>query len=277
MLHQGRQKTQQTELDQLMSSAHEQQAIIDLYKADINAIESLGDWFKKTPALEPNQTSRAHQIIENHTIISPQAKFKKATSDAALATAKSFVVRHDWHSALGVDFSNTQIEVKLPFPRCLFEFIYSGRCVSLLAVEEVGTQFGISCLPYIQIHEAWYLAPKESVEKDPVFALAYLQILAICVALDANIAMEFSIAAPTSLNKKRSKRGKPPIKNHYLIDINPARRLPRQSNPNEEPLRRHRLHFRRGHWRHLPEKKTWINWMLVGDPCLGFIEKNYSI
>lgn len=37
------------------------------------------------------------------------------------------------------------------------------------------------------------------------------------------------------------------------------------------------LHFRRGHWRHYGEYKTWIKWMLVGDPELGFVDKMYKL
>jgi hypothetical protein len=44
-----------------------------------------------------------------------------------------------------------------------------------------------------------------------------------------------------------------------------------------EPGRKKRLHFRRGHWRHYETHKTWIKWMLVGDPDLGFIEKQYRL
>jgi hypothetical protein len=38
-----------------------------------------------------------------------------------------------------------------------------------------------------------------------------------------------------------------------------------------------RLHFRRRHWRHFVNHKTWIKWTLVGDPDLGFIDKDYRL
>ena len=38
-----------------------------------------------------------------------------------------------------------------------------------------------------------------------------------------------------------------------------------------------RLHFRRGHWRHYEDHKTWIRWQMVGNPDLGFVEKQYRL
>lgn len=55
--------------------------------------------------------------------------------------------------------------------------------------------------------------------------------------------------------------------------------LPRsraEFDPDRE-VRHVRMHFRRGHWRHYQEHRTWIKWMLVGDPDLGIIEKHYRL
>jgi hypothetical protein len=38
---------------------------------------------------------------------------------------------------------------------------------------------------------------------------------------------------------------------------------------------RKRLHLRRGHWRHFATYRTWIKWMMVGNPDLGFVDKEY--
>lgn len=37
------------------------------------------------------------------------------------------------------------------------------------------------------------------------------------------------------------------------------------------------MHFRRGHWRHYQDHRTWIKWCLVGDPDLGFVDKHYKL
>jgi hypothetical protein len=38
-----------------------------------------------------------------------------------------------------------------------------------------------------------------------------------------------------------------------------------------------RLHFRRGHHRHYENYKLWIKWQLVGNPDIGFIDKDYKL
>lgn len=55
-----------------------------------------------------------------------------------------------------------------------------------------------------------------------------------------------------------------------------ADRLPTPAGAFEHHTRK-RLHFRRSHWRHYVSHKTKIPWTLVGDPNLGFVEKEYRL
>lgn len=65
-------------------------------------------------------------------------------------------------------------------------------------------------------------------------------------------------------------------KAHHVISLANRRNRPAALG-GDGSSRRRRLHFRRGHWRHFETHKTWIKWMLVGDPDLGFVEKEYRL
>ena len=77
------------------------------------------------------------------------------------------------------------------------------------------------------------------------------------------------------VKQKRASKGKPPLTDFHIVELN---RRPRASSSvvgtTDAKLR---LHFRRGHWRHFDTHKTWINWTLVGNPDLGWIDKEYRI
>ena len=97
---------------------------------------------------------------------------------------------------------------------------------------------------------------------------------AICISPEA--AVHEVIRAPFRLNKKREHAGKLPILDHHTISL--ARRQRATPSPFEPGERRSpRLHWRRGHWRHFDNTRTWIKWMLVGDPDLGFVDKYYRL
>jgi hypothetical protein len=56
-----------------------------------------------------------------------------------------------------------------------------------------------------------------------------------------------------------------------------ARLEAREDDGLQVPGPKRRLHFRRGHFRHFDGWKTWVNWCLVGDPDLGFVDKHYKL
>lgn len=79
------------------------------------------------------------------------------------------------------------------------------------------------------------------------------------------------------INHQRERRGRLPLADYHVVMLAHRRRLePLPRDPGAEVTRK-RLHFRRGHWRHYANHKTWIKWMLVGDPDLGFVDKEYRL
>jgi hypothetical protein len=181
--------------------------------------------------------------------------------------AHTFVVRHDWAGAF-----NGAVEVadeyKLPFDKCAFEFRISGWSVIAVANEGGVTVF-------VQSGDYWVLLDAEHAHDD-LIDFIQTQIQAICVALDAEVATHTVVRAPAKLNEKRISKGRRPISDYYVVDLAKRHRI---ANPSAGAGGggKKRLHFRRGHWRHYEESKTWVKWCLVGDPDLGFVNKHYSL
>ena len=102
------------------------------------------------------------------------------------------------------------------------------------------------------------------------------QIRAMCIALDAEVAVSSIVRAPHRLNAARVDRGRLPIFDYHVVSL--AKRTRPEALADTECEGRHpRLHWVRGHWRHYTNVKTWIRWHLRGDPDLGFIEKHYRL
>lgn len=120
-----------------------------------------------------------------------------------------------------------------------------------------------------------------SLRDDAVRSFVKRQVLAVAIALDAQIATGTIIDAPTKLNAARIKKGKVPLSDYRVVSLT-RRRLATDAAVMTNPDRRGpRLHFRRGHWHHFHTKKglerKWVSWMLVGNPDLGFIDKHYRV
>lgn len=211
---------------------------------------------------------------------------------------QTFVVEHNWAGALG--HSNIEGSFILPYSPVCFEFVLNDRRVCALAFDD--PEYGITITPFILLTCGWVsdteigLCPDGKWEQriydkkakaswpasfdasDPYWFIGD-QIKAICVSLEAEVAVSDVIRAPHKLNVARAKRGALPISDYHIVSLSKRSRvknLPREDGCHV-PERKVRLHFRRGHWRHFENGKTWINWMLVGDPDLGFIDKHYRI
>jgi hypothetical protein len=205
------------------------------------------------------------------------------------ASAHAFVIQHNWAEAFrnATEYDGIT-KFRLPFETCVFEFKVSGRAVILLAAEADG-------LVYVQLaaetNENWFSFERavpfdedlEGKYRDGTFnpissLIVFLrpQIKAVAVALDAEVA-EIEIArAPHKLNRAREKAGRPPISDYHVVSLASRQRAKPLANPQQTGERR-RLHFRRGHWRHFETFKTWVRWTLVGDPDLGFVDKEYRL
>lgn len=220
---------------------------------------------------------------------------------------QSFVVEHDWAKAFeGVkDFEGG--DIMLPYEFTCFEFRISG----LRVMTCLGTTLdGIEGVMITGINKRWYVNPHKLVFMNGLLAhpdvtfgpddkyakmfvdLIGKQIRAVCIMLDAKVAIgERRSLATGGLNKKRIREGKAPLRDYHVVVL--SKRLRGESTRDSEPTGVHRrLHWRRGHWRHfdtpggavryinndgITVSKTWINWQLVGDEMLGFVDKHYSL
>lgn len=232
--------------------------------------------------LQQNECSRLHKFIEacqrGMFYDNDQQKFNAPQTPDLGDNAQVIVVRHDWARAFGENFSFDQSDAfKLPFPSTVFEFRISGITV-LMMTKEKPDQSGIEfSLAMEGVDGIWWSAFDGD---EGLNAFCERQVRAICVALEARVAEHTVTRAPAKLNAKRERDGKPPLRDFLVVDL--SRRIRARSRaeqrPDAQPTgRRVRLHFRRGHWRHYESHNTWIEWMLVGDPDLGFIDKHYRI
>jgi hypothetical protein len=207
-----------------------------------------------------------------------------------------FLMTHDWAGAFAGDrdFDDRGSEFRLPAPNCCFDFYdVSGRHLLALISERAisangsltpvdGTDGTDYFLLAVQLKSRnWMLfgqgRPNVLDGEARLFAFILRNIKAACIALEAEIAETEIVRAPHKLNRARIKRGKLPLSDYHIINL--ARRSRVAPLLDGETAERNgpRLHFRRGHWRHFVSHKTWIKWTLVGDPDLGFIDKDYRL
>lgn len=204
--------------------------------------------------------------------------------------AQSFVIQNDWASAFrgAGDFDTGAVH--LPYPKTVFEFRVSGRAVLLLAEEQPELGSVITVLPFIEGPSGWTLAHDIYMLTDDLGGSVFLdhtdprylpltktvteQARAVCICLEAGVSETDTIAAPARLNKAREKRGQVPLADYRVVRL--GRRHQAGDGASGEGTRK-RLHFRRGHLRHYEDKAIWIKWMLVGDPDLGFVNKEYRL
>lgn len=197
------------------------------------------------------------------------------------AETQTFLIEHDWAAAFGgaTDFATGAF--KLPYERSAFEFSINGRPIIMLARQEQDGP--VYVLDFIKSAETWVSTTTALRTIDaaasrgvPHIDIACAQIRAVSIALDAQVAMSPVERAPYKANAARIKAGRLPLFDYRRVVLAHRARV----RPLDTPTvthKRPRLHFRRGHWRHFEEHKTWIRWTLVGSPDLGFIDKEYRL
>lgn len=225
---------------------------ITLQKLGESGIHKLADaveedrtiWLAETPEYEQEVMRLVHDYLD---------------------TAQTFVVQHDWAAA----FKNAQDfdgEVSLPYEKCAFEFRMNGYRLIAFVHDFEKAIFAM------EADGCWVVTAIEDNAAWVGFILG--QIRAICIALDAEVAESEVIRAPHRLNMQREKKGKTPLYDYRIVSLTKRHRIKGLGEPTGA---KKRLHFRRGHWRHFETHKTWIKWMLVGSPDLGFIDKEYRL
>lgn len=193
-------------------------------------------------------------------------------ADDPIYSAQSFLLVHDWSAAFGEAMDGVvNQDLNQPYPVCAFEMRISG--VSLIGVSHTRPESWPALEVYADIgSDMWVgIDPNEN-----VFLYASRQVQAALIAMDAQIADSELISPPDALNRKRIKLKKRPLPVYRVVRL--ARSGSTSGASGDGLSGRHpRLHFRRGHWRHYEDRKTWINWTLVGNPDLGFIDKHYKL
>jgi hypothetical protein len=206
-----------------------------------------------------------------------------------------FLLEHDWSSALQA-VKEQAVDFRPPFSDQVFELKLSGkRICSRVQIDPADGE--VFCVCFVWLSSAWVMLPLYDLNRgiipdsppsfldlqwtakylDPIYDIVIAQIRGACIALDANIATTEIIKASPQIRKSRIASGKPAPYDFRVLTLKRRSTVDRDATP--ETTGSHvRLHFRRGHYRHFSDNsKTWINWTLVGDPDLGFIDKHYRL
>lgn len=259
------------------------------------ALRELEEWLKPGLKLQKAEGSAAHRLLDAFAsddvldlLAAPGNSASFPTLPIGLHT-NIFVVQHDWAEAFRGAEEFDSGDFRLPYDISIFEFRISGRRVCALVVDPPEDNKTI--VAFVEIGNQWFL-PARAIElvdgrwqgrqdeHDNIFAaiptLLAEQIKAVCVSLEAEVAASQEVTIDAKLNAARQRRGKPPLPDYNIVRLN---RQARSVQIGDDDSRaRKRLHFRRGHRRHLSgDRKTWVRWCLVGNPDLGFIDKEYRL
>lgn len=272
-------------LNNMMRDFPEVQKIIDSHRSRLSreldaltkATEISNQWKATQPfVLVKNDVTRLHKLLET---LSKESNRKNVVASGdnldSLAEAQVFVVRHNWLGVLGEQLT-LDSEVRLPYPNCVFEFVCNGL-PCLIWCKQGSAAFEFSTFLNVE-KDTWTFLGKNAAPFGSVIAYLLKQVFALAIVLDADVASAQKVDAPAKLNKKRELSGKPPLMSYHVVDLNKKRRRvivnDGQGGTHSSP----RLHLRRGHTRTYKTGQTiWINWMLVGDPDLGFVDKHYLL
>lgn len=312
------------------------QATADLRQAErrYKAVAELADWIRRGSAvLERPGHSIFHNFLEEQAslvIVNDELLLQPGWAldleQSKFDDYQVFLVEHDWAAAFknATDFAEGE-EFKAPYDRCAFEFKFSGmrwlvmlqhnRTISIIARTSVGwiapmfnyvfrdgkwQWLGMEFKPNQLTH-----IPMPEGHEDPwrfLFDVFLVQLKAVCVALEAKVADTDQQAPPASVNRQRAKHDKQPLAGYHVVRLSHQCHRARSEPVEGREVVRHRMHFRRGHWRHYHAEadahghqwlakdalgreccaacsayRRWIEWQLVGDPDLGFIDKEYRL
>lgn len=262
------------EIKELEKDRDKTEKHIHFLEATEAGAEIVLDWQEQTPILEKNDCSRLHKLVAAHKAneiyFSDDSNAK--SEDILFKDVHPFVVQNDWAKAFEGATDYAEGDINLPYSICAFEFRISALTVIVLALQPEGAP--IACLGFVEANGIWFCDGKKAAEAGP-FQFAWNEIRAICIALEAEAAIHELQRAPAKLNRIREDEGKVPLYSYHVVKLSERHRASakRFGGIHKSP----RLHFRRGHWRHFETHKTWIKWMLVGNPELGFVDKEYRL
>lgn len=254
-------------------------------------MNELDAWLAGGLKIERAEGSAMHRLnhdLQTGNMINLHARGVASMRGDITRSINTFVIQHDWAAAFTGAKDFNEGDFRFPYDECCFEFRISGKRVCAMVTEKPGEKV---LMPVVETKIAWAIPQHAYVmrdgrweemhasddDKDEFVALKIIllnQVRAVCVALEAEVADTDQIAAPEKMNAARVRRGQSPLPEYRVVRLN---RRPRSITAAGEPGSKKRLHFRRGHWRHYEDHKTWIKWMLVGDPELGFLDKEYRL
>jgi len=239
-------------------------------------LSELKEWFKNPPVLDRAQHSLSYQIIPD---------------DFPLET-HVLLIQHDWAAVLAGakiegEFNN---ELRVPYNATVFEFAFRGgvraSCMAVMSEtpyhhwqlksKELMTAFKTKS-GWIKIGELINSELDSNADDtnkvNALLSFLNANVLAVCAMLEAEVAETTPTREPY---RRNTEPGTPrPKLAHHIVSLHSRVRY--TPPDHHEPGSPKRLHFRRGHWRHYPNHRTWIKWTLVGNPDLGFVDKDYRL
>jgi hypothetical protein len=249
-----------------------------------SGVSELIEWQRQPLILQKTKDTTFDSIGSALPIIREMWKaeryFEEAWSEHFTGDIQLFVVSHDWAAAVGGLPGDAYKNTTLPYPHCIFEFLVSGKHICQSVIEKKDGDRSVAAA--IKLNSVgWFpiFPPKQFPEISTKIAnFLGEQLTAILVTLDAEVTETELVRVPEKLNRAREKRGRHRLSDHHIVKLVPrTRAAPAPDTANTEKRTSPRLHFRRGHWAHYENRKTWRKWALVGDPDLGFVDKHYRL
>lgn len=246
--------------------------------------------------LKPVEKSRLHLLVDamkaGKVLLGAEGRRITEHKGKALILTEAlgvFLLNRDWVSVLGDSLSAETIgeDFNVPYPHCIFEMNINGFHHIAVYFQENGEK--ASHVNFTDYKGHWIVAGKPGMALEVAEAgfdgrgvvntdyFAHDQVRALCVALDVNLAKVGTPVQPSRLKSQIQKdKGKTPTFRYSVVDLN-GRRTSVKGALHEATGRKVRLHFRRGHWRHLAEDcKTWVKWCLAGSPEVGVVDHHYE-
>ena len=270
-------------------------------------VHSLLAWFTSGFRLQRTQVSRADALRKFIKSFRPACGWIDGVPITPMSQmwehdhqAHIFLIQHDWAAAFAGDseFDSKANESQLPAPTCFFEYTVSGRHVIAVAPschdDPLGLAIAIPKCPTMD-RSGWFIKGNNS--RGSTFDIfgpnadaawqghrrlgQFLnhQVRAASIALEAEVAETEVVRVPFKLNAARARRGQTKLPDYHVLNLaNRKRYTPLPDDlAGGEKRRSPRLHFRRSHWRHFENYRVRIKWQLVGNPDIGFIDKDYKL
>jgi hypothetical protein len=249
--------------------------------------------------LEKPQGSSLHHLSEYSRQHGEGLLYKALAPGGWMHDIQDFVIDHNWASAFRGATEFDEGEFQFPYGKCAFEFRVDNMRVIFMYHDRNDLDHVDVANLVIGCDDIWVLAPYMLNIKDqvliqtehpdaediklqpakmmPLYKLIFDQVRACCIMLDAKVAVKETIRAPERLNVKRERLGRTKLRDYHIVVLRRTRAAPHDFDVTHGERASPRLHFRRGHWRHFASHRTWINWQLIGNPDLGFVDKHYKL